>query len=147
RGVELLRLDHRRHKGAKRRKTEYHDSEFRRLLRDGRARYSERCERERGDGAQLRPQGHCHFCSSSKSLFCHVGLWPFVLSLILNSRAASPPLMESVCVLDNPASTTIFIGSVSPIGNGMSDPIIRRSVPIISTTNFSTRVSCRMVSV
>src|SRR5262249_37391476 len=100
RGVELLRLDHRRHKGAKRRKTEYHDSEFRRLLRDGRARYSERCERERGDGAQLRPQGHCHFCSSSKSLFCHVGLWPFVLSLILNSRAASPPLMESVCVLD-----------------------------------------------
>ena len=31
--------------------------------------------------------------------------------------------MESLCVLDKPASPTIFIGSVSPIGKGMSDPI------------------------
>src|SRR6516225_7163725 len=47
----------------------------------------------------------------------------------------------------SPAAVTILAGSSSPIGNGISEPIITWSAPITSTTNRNARGSCRMLSV
>ena len=80
RGVELLRLDHRRHEGAKRWKAEHHDGDFRRRLRGGRGRYCERRECERGDGAQRRRR-IVVILFLLQVVVSLVGLWPFVLSL------------------------------------------------------------------
>src|SRR5215475_13199076 len=54
--VELLRLDHRWHEGAKGWKAEYHDGDFRRFLGGGRGKYYKRRERKRGEGARRRSQ-------------------------------------------------------------------------------------------
>ena len=52
RGVELLRLDHRRHEGAKRREAENHDGDFRRRLRGGRGRYANAASANAADALQ-----------------------------------------------------------------------------------------------
>src|SRR5882757_3471087 len=44
-----------------------------------------------------------------------------------SSFCARPPLMAARSLSENLASPTIFIGVKSPIGNGMSDPIMIRS--------------------
>src|SRR5262249_40317114 len=64
-----------------------------------------------------------------------------------NSFCASAPVIEATASGFSPASATILAGSSSPIGNGMSEPIITRSAPITSTTNRNARGSCRMLSV
>jgi hypothetical protein len=52
--IELLGLDHRRHEGAERRKTEYDDGDHGRCLRGGRGGRHECRECERRDGAAHR---------------------------------------------------------------------------------------------
>ncbi len=47
---------------------------------------------------------------------------------------------------EKPASSTTFIGVRSPIGNGMSDPIMMRSHPTLSARKRSTFGSCTIVS-
>ena len=49
-----------------------------------------------------------------------------------NSRCAKPPLMAARSASENLVSATILVGARSPIGNGMSDPIMIRSAPTMS---------------
>src|SRR5262249_14337421 len=147
--VDLAGLDHRRHERAERRRAEDDDGELLQRLRVGGG--ADSGERNCQQQALYRvhvflprgpPSPSFRGCPQARTLhpyprkmdseqprrgFRNDEHGSVCVHLILNSLCASPPLIEAAWSGFSPAAATIFSGSSSPIGNGMSEPSMTRS--------------------